>query len=32
MGGFVRNIIGDTSRIEISYGIKEVMQFYVVLD
>ena len=32
MGGFVRNMIGDTARIEISYGIKEVIQFYVVLD
>jgi len=38
MSGFVRNMIGDTARIEISYGIREVsdyskvIRFYVVLD
>ena len=38
MGGFVRNMIGDTARIEVSYGVREVtddsnvIRFSVVLD
>ncbi len=38
MAGFVRNMIGDTARIEVSYGVREVtgdsnvIRFYVVLD
>ena len=38
MAGFVRNMIGDTARIEVSYGVREVtgnsnvIRFSVVLD
>ncbi len=38
MSGFVRNMIGDTAKIEVSYGVREVdadsniMRFSVILD